>query len=130
MQGGKASDKALRVYVHVPWLCIGLVDCPRRYARTKALLLEHEDDLRAVAELLLEKETINVDDVINLVGPRPFKMPSSYADFLKRAWQADPDEKDEEIEDGSVAVDIGLATMERYESDWERQIEAARRSRR
>ena len=93
-------------------------------------MLEHEDHLRAVAELLLEKETINVDDVINLVGPRPFKMPSAYADFLKRAWQADPEEKEEKIEDGSVAIDIGLATMERYESDWERQIEAARRSRR
>ncbi len=40
-----------------------------------------------MAELLLKKETINVDDVIALVGPRPFNMPSAYADFLKRAWQ-------------------------------------------
>merc|ERR1712100_72620 len=34
------------------------------YQRTKDVLLEHKQDLENLAELLLEKETINVDGVI------------------------------------------------------------------
>ena len=81
------------------------------YERTKALLIENRDALEAVAELLLEKETINVDDVIRLVGPRPFDMPSSYADFLKRAWQDGAEElaKRDAEEDAAAAAAVAAS---------------------
>ncbi len=42
------------------------------YTRTKNLLQEHRDDLEKVAQALLEKEVIFKDDMIELIGPRPF----------------------------------------------------------
>jgi AFG3 family protein len=36
------------------------------------LLLRHKDDVRKVAERLLEVETINQHDLTELVGARPF----------------------------------------------------------
>ena len=51
------------------------------YARTKSLEA-NMDKVSAVAERLLEKETINVDDVVELIGPRPFLMPRTCADFM------------------------------------------------
>ena len=42
------------------------------YKRTVDLITKHKDDVRKVAELLLERETINHDDVVNLIGERPF----------------------------------------------------------
>lgn len=32
--------------------------------------------------LLLEKEVLNRDDMINLLGPRPFKEKSTYEEFV------------------------------------------------
>jgi ATP-dependent Zn protease len=48
------------------------------YERTKQLLIEHSDDLIGVAEKLLERETINQDDVIAIVGERPFDNADNY----------------------------------------------------
>merc|ERR1711871_1736959 len=43
------------------------------YNRTKSLLEERKEALISIAELLLEKETINQDDVIAMIGERPFE---------------------------------------------------------
>ncbi|KAJ6509415.1 ATP-dependent metallopeptidase Hfl [Mycena vitilis] len=42
------------------------------YQRTKELLTEHREDVIKVAELLLEKENITREDMIRLLGKRPF----------------------------------------------------------
>jgi len=57
------------------------------YDRTRALLEGNMDKVTALAERLLEKETINVDDVVELIGPRPFDMPRTYADFMSSSFQ-------------------------------------------
>jgi ATP-dependent Zn protease len=44
------------------------------YERTRALLQEHAAHLKAVAELLLLKETINQNDIAAIAGPRPWPM--------------------------------------------------------
>jgi AFG3 family protein len=44
-----------------------------RYKRTYALLKDKEDEMKAVAEELIRVETINRDDVIRLIGKRPFE---------------------------------------------------------
>ncbi|KAJ7103652.1 peptidase family M41-domain-containing protein [Mycena belliarum] len=42
------------------------------YQRTKKLLTKHREDVVKVAELLLEKENITREDMIRLLGKRPF----------------------------------------------------------
>ena len=40
------------------------------------------EKIRLVAELLLEKETINHDDLVSLIGARPFKGHKSYLEYI------------------------------------------------
>ncbi|EDR15124.1 uncharacterized protein LACBIDRAFT_175679 [Laccaria bicolor S238N-H82] len=42
------------------------------YERTRTLLTEHRGDVEKVAQLLLDKEVITREDMINLLGKRPF----------------------------------------------------------
>ncbi|KAJ2932768.1 hypothetical protein H1R20_g4326, partial [Candolleomyces eurysporus] len=42
------------------------------YERTRTLLTKHRGDVEKVAKLLLEKEVITREDMINLLGKRPF----------------------------------------------------------
>lgn len=42
------------------------------YQRTKQLLTEHREDVEKVAQLLLKKEVITREDMIELLGKRPF----------------------------------------------------------
>ncbi|KAF5374845.1 hypothetical protein D9758_000399 [Tetrapyrgos nigripes] len=42
------------------------------YDRTRNLLKEHKDDVEKVAKLLLDKEVLTREDMINLLGKRPF----------------------------------------------------------
>ena len=41
------------------------------YHTTENVLLEHKDALEKMAQALLEKETLNYDDVEKLIGPPP-----------------------------------------------------------
>lgn len=52
------------------------------YARTKQLLSTHKEKLQALANLLLEKEVILQDDLVAVLGERPFNTPTTYQDFL------------------------------------------------
>lgn len=42
------------------------------YERTRTLLTEHKEDVHKVAQLLLSKEVITREDMIELLGKRPF----------------------------------------------------------
>jgi len=42
------------------------------YKRTEELLIKHKDLLRTMAEALLDKETLNYNDVVKLLGPPPY----------------------------------------------------------
>ncbi|KAI0080274.1 ATP-dependent metallopeptidase Hfl [Panus rudis PR-1116 ss-1] len=42
------------------------------HQRTKELLTKHKEDVEKVAKLLLDKEVITREDMIKLLGPRPF----------------------------------------------------------
>lgn len=52
--------------------------------RTRKLVEVHRKDLVAVAEKLLEKEVLGRDEIIELLGPRPFKTKHAYDDLLKK----------------------------------------------
>ena len=86
------------------------------YERTKALLVERGDELVGVAEKLLEKETLNQDDVVSIVGERPFDSADNYQDILRQAWKRDDAdaEADDADQDGKTSegggVNLGLAS--------------------
>lgn len=58
-----------------------LVD--RAYSRTLELLREKRDSVEAVAKRLLDRETLGRDDMIELLGNRPFKEKLTFEEFLK-----------------------------------------------
>eukprot|EP00591_Stephanopyxis_turris_P012892 CAMPEP_0195517788 /NCGR_PEP_ID=MMETSP0794_2-20130614/11671_1 /TAXON_ID=515487 /ORGANISM="Stephanopyxis turris, Strain CCMP 815" /LENGTH=930 /DNA_ID=CAMNT_0040646659 /DNA_START=35 /DNA_END=2827 /DNA_ORIENTATION=- len=63
------------------------------YQRTLDLLKEKKDEVDKVAKLLLEKETINHDDIIDLIGERPFAGDDAYNEYVsKRKKDKDPEE--------------------------------------
>lgn len=51
--------------------------------RTVKLLTKHKDDVTKVAERLLEKEVLSREDMIELLGPRPFKEQHTYEQFVE-----------------------------------------------
>merc|ERR1719300_1004965 len=51
--------------------------------RTIALLTKHKEDVERVALRLLEKEVLNRDDMVELLGPRPFAEKSTYEEFVE-----------------------------------------------
>ena len=48
-----------------------------------ALLHEHRDNVVKVAERLLQKEVLNRDDMIELLGVRPFVEKHTYEQFVE-----------------------------------------------
>ena len=82
------------------------------YQRTLDLLREHKDQVAQVASTLLEKETITHDDILELVGPRPFKGDKQYEEYIRRDRKKTGEEKAEEstesVEENS-ALNPGLA---------------------
>jgi ATP-dependent Zn protease len=45
------------------------------YKRTQELLREKQTQLESVAKLLLTKEVLSADDMISLLGQRPYSIP-------------------------------------------------------
>ncbi|ORZ31289.1 peptidase family M41-domain-containing protein [Catenaria anguillulae PL171] len=58
------------------------------FDRCEALLTKHREDVEKVAQLLLEKEVLNREDMINLLGKRPFKDRMVLEDYVegKQEW--------------------------------------------
>lgn len=50
---------------------------------TKNLLTTHKENIIKVAERLLLKEILSRDDMIELLGPRPFPEKSTYEQFVE-----------------------------------------------
>jgi AFG3 family protein len=53
------------------------------HKRTTSLLTEHKDKVAVVAERLLKQEIISRDDMIELLGKRPFPEKSTYEEFVE-----------------------------------------------
>jgi ATP-dependent Zn protease len=83
------------------------------YARTRDLLALHADKLRAVAELLLERETISQVDLARLAGERPFKM----TDGIKEYLSAQFDEKKDAAPEAAAAPAAAAAAAAAADDD-------------
>lgn len=53
------------------------------YKRTTDLLVKHKSDVEKVAERLLKNEILSRDDMIELLGKRPFPEKSTYEEFVE-----------------------------------------------
>ncbi|CAH1395946.1 unnamed protein product [Nezara viridula] len=58
-----------------------LVDCAHKF--TIELLTKHKTDVQKVAERLLKHEILSREDMVELLGPRPFPEKSTYEDFVE-----------------------------------------------
>ncbi len=54
------------------------------YERTKELLKNHKDGAKALAELLLQKETVHREQIEKVLGARPFPSRHSYDEFVEK----------------------------------------------
>lgn len=83
------------------------------YTRVHTLLQDNFDKVTSVGNLLLEKETISHDDVIELVGARPFPMDTNYAEYISQKAETSDEQGEtegKEIETMHLSAD-GVETV-------------------
>jgi AFG3 family protein len=82
------------------------------YTNTVNLIREKKDEVEKVAKLLLDKETITHDDIIDLVGPRPFTGNEAYQEYVSKRFvkekEAEENEEDEVEESDKIEDSNGL----------------------
>jgi len=70
-----------------------------QYALTKELLLEHKDKIQALGDFLLEHETINLRQIIDVLGDRPYGMNETVEKYLSEMKKRESDEADKLLEE-------------------------------
>ncbi|KAH1123361.1 hypothetical protein J1N35_006521 [Gossypium stocksii] len=76
----------------------------KAYNRTVQLIEEHKEHVAQIAELLLEKEVLHQEDLVRVLGERPFKLsePTNYDMFKKGFQEEDKASKDTSTESKTV----------------------------
>ena len=75
------------------------------YQRTVDLMADKKDQVIAVAEMLLEKETISHIDIHNVIGKRPFATEAEYEQFVGMTWDKPVDVKSSDSNSNTVEND-------------------------
>jgi AFG3 family protein len=88
------------------------------YQRTLALVREKKDQVEKIANLLLDKETITHDDMIDQIGERPFQGDAAYTEYVSRRQYERENEKrvaakkkeeEQQLPSGDEGLTPGLA---------------------
>jgi AFG3 family protein len=90
------------------------------YQACEKLLAEKLDTVKALAARLLEKEVIGEEDLVEILGQRPFAKPVDYDSFVgrfdadrrKRTGRDNSDKKDPTAKDGATTPPIPVAGVE------------------
>jgi AFG3 family protein len=69
------------------------------YQRTINLVREHKDQVEMVAKLLIDKETITHDDMVDLIGDRPFEGDKQYKEYVSNRHAIKKQQKEKEAKD-------------------------------
>lgn len=85
----------------------------KAYESTVKLIEEHKEHVARIAELLLEKEVLRQDDLVRVLGERPFKSsePTNY-DRFKQGFEGDVKESKETKKGGSMEDDGSSPSLE------------------
>lgn len=75
----------------------------KAYERTVQLIEEHKEHVAQIAELLLEKEVLHQEDLVRVLGERPFKShePTNY-DIFKQGFEEENKETKDNPENKTV----------------------------
>ncbi|PSR95095.1 ATP-dependent zinc metalloprotease [Actinidia chinensis var. chinensis] len=78
----------------------------KAYKHTVQLIEEHREQVAQIAELLLEKEVLHQDDLLRVLGERPFK-PAEMTNYerFKLGFEEEGDKEGQPVEDGSTEND-------------------------
>jgi AFG3 family protein len=74
------------------------------YRRTVDLILERKNEVEKVAKLLLDRETITHDDMVDLIGNRPFVPDKQYQEYVSRRYENATEQKGESPKDESEST--------------------------
>ena len=69
-----------------------------QYKLTKDLLLEHKDKIQELGDRLLERETLNLPSIIEVLGRRPYGMNETMTEYLEELTQRQEKEEAEAAE--------------------------------
>ncbi|XP_010931243.1 ATP-dependent zinc metalloprotease FTSH 8, mitochondrial isoform X1 [Elaeis guineensis] len=85
----------------------------KAYQRTVELIKEHKDHVMQIAELLLEKEVLHQDDLVRVLGERPFKSsePTNY-DRFKQGFQEQEEQKSQQTSEAATMADDGPSSLD------------------
>lgn len=95
--------------------------------RTREIIKTHKEEITLVAEKLLDKETIDILDIIELIGARPHKIPESISAYIeetkarrireeKKAESDKLEEKNEKDNDENKKNDNNSETGEKVDN--------------
>ncbi|GMI92161.1 FTSH protease 10 [Hibiscus trionum] len=83
----------------------------KAYEKTVQLIEEHKDQVAEVGEMLLEKEVLHQDDLVRVLGERPFKSSElTNYDRFKQGFE-DKESKSTQTPEGGAADDDGSAPI-------------------
>jgi len=77
-----------------------------QYERTKGILTQNAEKLRALAELLLAKETITYNDLLECLGQRPFQVKAEYLKYVTASGLAKVEPEEHKTEEGDKAEEV------------------------
>ncbi|XP_073057083.1 ATP-dependent zinc metalloprotease FTSH 3, mitochondrial-like [Primulina eburnea] len=83
----------------------------KAYTHTLQLVEEHKEQVAQIAELLLEKETLHQEDLVQVLGERPFKSSElTNYDRFKQGFQEEEQKVGKTLEDG-ITEDDGSSPL-------------------
>ncbi|CAO2840704.1 unnamed protein product [Amaranthus hypochondriacus] len=82
----------------------------KAYKRTVELIEEHKEQVAKIAELLLEKEVLHQDDLVRVLGERPFK-PAELTNYDRFKQGFQESEKSSETSEKRTSEDDGSSPL-------------------